>query len=149
VSVLNISDIMRRMPHRYPMLLVDRIVEIDKEEQSIIGLKNVTINEPFFQGHFPGIPVMPGVLQLEAMAQTAGVLLNEIADMSGHVAYFMTIDKAKFRKVVVPGDQLMIHVRFLKFRSTTARFEGKIMVDDNVVSEAQMLCMITEEKADT
>jgi beta-hydroxyacyl-ACP dehydratase FabZ len=141
---LNIEEIMRLLPHRYPFLLVDRIAECD-DEKRIVGIKNVTINEPYFQGHFPGMPVMPGVLQLEAMAQTAGVLLNRI-DKSGGVPYFMSIDKAKFRKVVTPGDQLRIEVDILKIRSNSARFAARILVNGAVASEAEMMCMIAGRK---
>ena len=126
------------------MLLVDRIVECD-DEKRIVGLKNVTVNEPFFPGHFPGVPIMPGVLQLEAMAQVAGVLLNRITDLAGKIPYFMSIDKAKFRQPVRPGDQMMIEVVFLKFRSKTARFKAVITVDGAKVSEAEMLCVITDQ----
>ena len=138
---------MKLLPHRYPMLMIDRIIECDDKER-IVGLKNVTVNEPFFQGHFPGVPVMPGVLQLEAMAQTAGILLNRITDLSGKVPYFMAIDKAKFRKVVSPGDQMRIEVEFLKLRAKMARFKGVILVDGAVASEAEMMCVVTDEKAD-
>lgn len=148
MTTLNTQEIMELLPHRYPMLLVDRIIECD-DKKRIVGIKNVTVNEPFFAGHFPGFPVMPGVLQLEAMAQTAGVLLNRLTKLSGRVAYFMSIDKAKFRKVVSPGDQLRMEVEFVKFRTNTARFKGRVLVDGSVVSEAQMLCMITEKEAGT
>jgi 3-hydroxyacyl-[acyl-carrier-protein] dehydratase len=138
---------MKLLPHRYPMLMVDRIIECD-DKGAIVGIKNVTIDEPFFQGHFPGMAIMPGVLQLEAMAQTAGILLNRITDLSGKIPYFMSIDKAKFRKVVTPGDQMRIEVEFIKLRSNMARFKGKILVDGTVASEAEMMCIVTEEEAD-
>jgi beta-hydroxyacyl-ACP dehydratase FabZ len=146
MSMLDIAEIQRVLPHRYPMLLVDRILECD-DKQRIVGLKNVTVNEPFFQGHFPGLPVMPGVLQLEAMAQTAGVLLNRMMkeDERG-VPYFMAIDKAKFRRVVRPGDQLKIEVNFLTIKRRVARFRAEIKVDGELASEAEMLCMVTDNK---
>lgn len=141
MAEFDISEVMQRLPHRYPFLLVDRIIECD-DQTKITGLKNVTINEPFFQGHFPGVPVMPGVLQLEAMAQTGGILLNRIGGESAGVPYFMSIDNAKFRKVVKPGDQLRIEVEITKIRSRSARFKGRILVDGAVVSEAEMMCMM-------
>lgn len=147
MTTLNTQDIQKLLPHRYPMLFVDKIIECD-DVKRIVGIKNVTANEPHFQGHFPGFPVMPGVLQLEAMAQTAGVLLNRMADLAGKVPYFMTIDKAKFRKVVVPGDQMRIEIEFINIRSRAARFTGKVYVDDKLVSEAEMMCMITDKTAD-
>jgi beta-hydroxyacyl-ACP dehydratase FabZ len=147
VSVLGIEQIMQSLPHRYPFLLVDRIVECD-DEKRIVGIKNVTVNEPFFQGHFPGLPVMPGVLQLEAMAQTAGILLNRIGGKEGGIPYFMSIDKAKFRRVVKPGDQLRITVDVLTVRSRSAKFRGEITVDGALASEAEMMCMLGGEKTD-
>jgi beta-hydroxyacyl-ACP dehydratase FabZ len=138
---LTIEQIMETLPHRYPMLLVDRIVECD-DEKRIVGIKNVTVNEPYFQGHFPGAPVMPGVLQLEAMAQTGGVLLIRIIGKGG-TPFFMAIDKVRFRKVVQPGDQLRIECEIIQSRARVAKFSGKIYVDDALVSEAELMCMIT------
>lgn len=146
MSTLEIEAIMKSLPHRYPFLLVDRIAECDGEK-SIVGIKNVTMNEPFFQGHFPGMPVMPGVLQLEAMAQTAGVLLNQIGGAEGGIPFFMAIDKARFRRVVKPGDQLRIEVEILKARSRSAKFKAVAKVGDDVASEAEMMCMIGQESA--
>lgn len=134
------------LPHRYPMLLVDKIVECD-DEKTIVGIKNVTINEPFFAGHFPGVPIMPGVLQLEAMAQTAGIFVNKLLDLSGKLPYFMAIDKAKFRRVVSPGDQMRIEIEILQKRTRTVKFKGVITVDGAVASQAEMMCMITDESA--
>ena len=145
METIEIEEIMKYLPHRYPMLLVDRVVECDGEKR-IVGLKNVTANEPFFQGHFPGHPVMPGVLQLEAIAQTAGILMMRLA--GGGVPYFMTIDKAKFRKIVRPGDQMRIEVEFTKIRSKSARFAGRVLVDGSVVAQAEMMCMIADEEVD-
>lgn len=143
---IEIDEIIKLLPHRYPFLLVDRIVSCDDKEK-IVGIKNVTINEPFFQGHFPGLPVMPGVLQLEAMAQTAGILLNRIADNPDGVPFFMGIDKARFRRVVKPGDQLEISVTITKLRAKIARFTATITVSGEVASEADMMCMISQEEA--
>lgn len=146
MSTLNIEEIMKLIPHRYPMLLVDKIVECDGEKR-IVAIKNVTMNEPFFQGHFPGAPIMPGVLQLEAMAQTAGVLLNQIS-AGGGIPFFMAIDKAKFRKVVKPGDQMRIEVEITNIRSRTAKFSARVFVDGALVSQAEMMCMLTDQKAE-
>ena len=144
MSTLAIDEIMKLLPHRYPFLLVDRIVECD-DQKRIVGIKNVTVNEPFFQGHFPGTPVMPGVLQLEAMAQTAGVLLNRIAGDTKGVPYFMAIDNARFRKVVKPGDQLRFEIEITTLRSRVAKFQAKAFVDKDLVSEAEMMCMIAKD----
>jgi 3-hydroxyacyl-[acyl-carrier-protein] dehydratase len=144
-STLEAADIlavMRLLPHRYPFLLVDRIVDIDGDS-SAVGIKNVTVNEPHFQGHFPDQPVMPGVLIVEAMAQTAGAICirNQKSERPSLV-YFMTIDNAKFRKPVVPGDQLRIHVRKLKQRGTIWRFGCEALVDGAKVAEAEISAMI-------
>lgn len=146
MSEVSIDEIMKVLPHRYPMLLVDKIVECD-DKARIVGIKNVTMNEPFFQGHFPGMPVMPGVLQLEAMAQTAGVLLNRLGGTGGGIPYFMAIDKAKFRRIVKPGDQLRIEVTVLSLRPKVCKFEAKAFVDGTLASEAEMMCMLTSQKA--
>lgn len=147
MSTLGIDEIMAILPHRYPILLVDRIIECD-DEKHIVGIKNVTATEPCFQGHFPGAPVMPGVYQLEAMAQTGGVLLNRIAGTAGVIAYFMAIDKARFRKVVKPGDQLRIEAEVTQKRRRAARFKARILVDGEVASEAELMCMLTDEAAE-
>lgn len=145
MSKLGIQEIMTYLPHRYPILLVDKIEECDEEKKQIVGLKNVTANEPFFQGHFPGRPVMPGVLQLEAMAQTGGVLLKRAVKGLEGTPYFMSIDKAKFRQVVRPGDQLRIEVNIVSIKRSAAKFHGRILVDGTVVCEAEMLCMMVKE----
>ncbi len=145
MNEMDIQGVMELLPHRYPLLLVDRIIECDGE-RNIVGLKNVTINEPYFQGHFPGNPVMPGVLQLEAMAQTAGILMISLAGDQKIVPYFMAIDKAKFRKVVRPGDQLRIEVELTKIRRKVCRFTARALVDGGVASEAEMTCMMATEE---
>lgn len=147
MTVMNVEEIMKLLPHRYPMLLVDKVVECD-DEKRIVAVKSVTVNEPFFQGHFPGMPIMPGVLQLEAMAQAGGILLNRITGTGGRIPYFMSIDKAKFRKVVRPGDQMRIVVEIMNLRAKSAKFRGQIFVDDALVSEAELMCMITDQKAE-
>ncbi|MDA0576488.1 MAG: 3-hydroxyacyl-ACP dehydratase FabZ [Verrucomicrobia bacterium] len=149
MATLTIEQILSTLPHRYPMLLVDRVIECD-DEKRIVGIKNVTANEPFFQGHFPGNPVMPGVLQLEAMAQTGGILMVRILQATTHAGgtpYFMALDNVKFRKVVRPGDQLRIECELTQSRSRTARFVGRCLVDGQLVSEAELMCMIAKESA--
>lgn len=147
MSTLTIEDIMKLLPHRYPFLLVDKIVECDDQDK-IVGVKNVTINEPFFQGHFPGNPVMPGVLQLEAMAQVAGVLMIRTANVAGGVTpYFMSIDGARFRRVVKPGDQLRIEINITQRRTRSVKFTGNISVDGQAASEAEMMCMVVPNQA--
>lgn len=145
MSELDISAIMRTLPHRYPFLLVDRVIECD-DEKRIVALKNVTVNEPFFQGHFPGNPVMPGVLQLECMAQVAGILILRVRGNADRVTpYFMAIDKVKFRRIVQPGDQLRVEVDILRLRPSQSRFVARCLVDGQVASEAEMLCMIRKD----
>ena len=139
--LFTIQDIQKFLPHRYPFLLVDRILECD--EKHIIGIKNVTVNEPFFQGHFPGIPIMPGVLIIEAMAQTSGILfLSTFKDEKKRLAYFAGIDKAKFRKPVVPGDQLRLELQTLRMRKTSYKMHGVAYVDDEIVAEADLLLVV-------
>ncbi len=143
-AVYSIDDIMQVLPHRYPFLLVDRILEIE-EGKRIVGLKNVTINEPFFQGHFPGHPIMPGVLIIESMAQVGGMLLmRSIADPASKVVYFMSLDKIKFRRPVKPGDQLRLELEVLQQRGTTCRMRGVASVDGQVATEAEMAAMIRD-----
>jgi 3-hydroxyacyl-[acyl-carrier-protein] dehydratase len=140
---LDIRRIVQMIPHRYPMLLVDRVVEMRLGE-SAIGIKNVTINEPFFQGHFPAEPVMPGVLIVEAMAQTAAVVVVATlgADAEGKIVYFMSIENARFRRPVVPGDRIEIHVQKLQSRQSVWKFSGKAIVDGAVAAEATFAAMI-------
>lgn len=142
----NIDEIMKMLPHRYPFLLVDRL-EVEEAGVKGVGLKNLTMNEEFFQGHFPGNPIMPGVLQIEAMAQTAGCIVmsasDDYADKKRSVL-FMSIDGVKFRKPVRPGDQLKMHLEKIRERRNIFVFKGVSMVDDQVVSEAELTAMITE-----
>lgn len=143
-KIYNIEEIMQFLPHRYPFLLLDRL-EVEVPGEKGIGLKNVTMNEEFFQGHFPGNPVMPGVLQIEAMAQTAGALVIASVDEASakkQSVLFMSIDGVKFRKPVKPGDQLRMHVEKVQSRRNVFIFKGKTMVDDKVVSEAEFTAMI-------
>lgn len=144
MSVLNIIEIMKLLPHRYPMLLVDRILEME-EGKRIVGLKNVSANEQFFQGHFPGAPVMPGVLIVEAMAQCCAVLfLRELPDRDKKLFLFGGIDKARFRKPVIPGDQLILECEVLQKRSGTVKMKGTARVNGAIVAEAQMLSVMTD-----
>ncbi|MBA3447456.1 MAG: 3-hydroxyacyl-ACP dehydratase FabZ [Pseudaminobacter sp.] len=147
LNTLDILGLMKLLPHRYPFLLVDRIIDIDADN-SAIGIKNVTINEPHFQGHFPGQPVMPGVLIVEAMAQTAGAIcIRSLQAEKPSLVYFMTIDNAKFRKPVVPGDRLEIHVEKLKKRGNIWRFACVAMVDGAKVAEAEISAMMSPPAA--
>jgi UDP-3-O-[3-hydroxymyristoyl] N-acetylglucosamine deacetylase/3-hydroxyacyl-[acyl-carrier-protein] dehydratase len=142
--VLGIDEIMKVLPHRYPFLLVDRIVEIE-EQKRIVGIKNVTINEPFFEGHFPGHPIMPGVLIIESMAQVGGLLLmGMVDDPERKVVYFMSLDKIKFRKPVRPGDQLRSEVEMVQLRGNVCKMKGVAKVDGKIVCEAEMAAMIRE-----
>jgi UDP-3-O-[3-hydroxymyristoyl] N-acetylglucosamine deacetylase/3-hydroxyacyl-[acyl-carrier-protein] dehydratase len=142
--VLGIEDIIKVLPHRYPFLLVDRILEVESRKR-IVGLKNVTINEPFFQGHFPGHPIMPGVLIVEAMAQVGGVLLMDfIDDPDSKVVYFMSLDNVKFRQPVKPGDQIRFELEVQQVRGTVCRLSGVAKVDGKVVCEAEMAAMVRD-----
>jgi beta-hydroxyacyl-ACP dehydratase FabZ len=144
--MIGIQEIMETLPHRYPFLLVDRIVELEMGKR-IVGIKNVTMNEPFFQGHFPGHPIMPGVLLLEAMAQTGGVLaLKSVPpeQVKNKLIYFMSIDKAKFRKPVIPGDQVRFELDVVKIRSTIVSLKAKALVEGAVVAEAELMAMIVD-----
>ena len=141
---MEIDEIMNYLPHRYPFLLVDRIVELDPGKR-IVGIKNVTVNEPFFQGHFPGHPIMPGVLIIEAMAQTAGVLsMKMVDDPASKVIYFMSIDKARFRQPVHPGDQLRLELDVDKIRVPIMKFAGKAFVGEKRVAEAHLTATIVD-----
>lgn len=145
----SIQEILGFLPHRYPFLLIDRIVEFERVKR-VVALKNVTINEPYFQGHFPGAPIMPGVLVIEAMAQAGAVLmLSEMPDREKKLAVFTGIDNAKFRRQVVPGDQLRIEVDVLSFRSRAGRMAGRAYVDGKVACEATLTCMIVPRAVET
>ncbi len=142
-AAMDITRLLNILPHRYPFLLVDRILKIEGQEK-IVGLKNVTINEPFFQGHFPGHPIMPGVLQLEAIAQVAGVLMLKAGENAGKVAYFMSANNVKWRKPVRPGDQLVIEVEMAKSRGKIAKAKGVCKVAGEVVSEAEVMFSVVD-----
>jgi beta-hydroxyacyl-ACP dehydratase FabZ len=143
------ADIQGLLPHRYPFLLVDRIKEFEPHRR-IVGIKNVTMNEPFFQGHFPGRPIMPGVLIVEAMAQAGGVLVFKSGGPVGRTVMYMTgIDEAKFRRPVVPGDQMRLEIEVVKKRPPFWKMQGKAFVDNEMVCEAVVTAMVMEEKVDT
>ncbi len=145
-STLDIQRILEVLPHRYPFLMVDRMEDVVRGE-SAVGIKNVSVNEPYFQGHFPGAPVMPGVLVIEAMAQTAGILVIETLgpEMEGKLVYFMSIENARFRKPVRPGDRMRIHVVKRHARRLVWKFDGVCRVDGEVVAEATYTAMIVDE----
>ncbi|MFT4001874.1 MAG: 3-hydroxyacyl-ACP dehydratase FabZ [Rhizobium sp.] len=147
LSSADIIEIMKLLPHRYPFLMVDRIIEIDSDN-SAIGIKNVTANEPQFMGHFPGSPIMPGVLLIEGMAQTAGAICARKDGIGGNLVYFMTIDNARFRKPVVPGDRVEFHVVKLKQRGTIWKFHCDAKVDGSLVAEADIGAMIVRKDQD-
>jgi 3-hydroxyacyl-[acyl-carrier-protein] dehydratase len=144
---IDIGRVMQMIPHRYPMLMIDRVVDVVLNE-SAVGIKNVSINEPFFQGHFPSRPVMPGVMIIEAMAQTAAVLVVSTlgAGAEGKLVYFMTVDEARFRRPVTPGDSLRIHVAKQRQRANVWKFKGEAKVDGVLVAEAMYSAMILDEK---
>lgn len=135
------KEIRKLLPHRYPFLMVDRIIELEPNTKAV-GLKNVTINEPFFQGHFPDNPIMPGVLIVEAMAQVAGILAIH-SGVKGDTVYFMSIEKAKFRKPVGPGDQLRLEIKVLQRHNNVWKLSGEAFVDGKIVSEAEFTAMVT------
>jgi 3-hydroxyacyl-[acyl-carrier-protein] dehydratase len=148
-QVLEIGDIMAILPHRYPFLLIDRLTEIERKKR-IVAIKNVTINEPFFAGHFPSFPIMPGVLIIESIAQAGGaLLLTEIPDRENKLMVFTGIDRAKFRRPVVPGDQLRIEVNVLNWRPRAVRMEGKATVDGKLACEATVMCQLVPRTSET
>jgi 3-hydroxyacyl-[acyl-carrier-protein] dehydratase len=143
MPALDIQQIWDILPHRYPMLLVDRIEEL--EEDRVVGIKNVTINEPFFTGHFPDFPVMPGVMIVEAMAQVAGILvLSSIPDRKTKLVLLAAVNEAKFRKPVVPGDQLRMEMKVLRRKATIAKMNGVATVNGVIVAEAEMMCKLAD-----
>lgn len=143
--MMDIKEIQNLLPHRYPFLLVDKILEIQPRYKAI-GIKNVTINEEFFKGHFPDQPIMPGVLIIEAMAQVAGILAFRSGAYSGKPVYFMSIEKAKFRKPVVPGDQLRLEVNISHQRGNVWRFSSRALVDEKIAAEAEFTAMVIEKE---
>ncbi len=143
-AFLDINAILKIMPHRYPLLLIDRILDLESDKR-VVAIKNVTINEPFFQGHFPGHPIMPGVMILEAMAQAGGILLlNAIPDPDTKVVYFMSIDNARFRKPVLPGDQIRFELEMHAFRRNTCKMSGRAFVEDNLVASADFMAKVMD-----
>ena len=141
---LDINEVMQMLPHRYPFLMVDRIIGFEGETK-ITGVKSVTINEPYFQGHFPGHPVMPGVMQVEAMAQVASILMMKLSKTANRIGYFMSADDVKFRKPVFPGDMLFIHAELTKSRSNLAKAACRCVVNDKVVSEGELMFTLLEQ----
>ncbi|MBK8768532.1 MAG: 3-hydroxyacyl-ACP dehydratase FabZ [Burkholderiaceae bacterium] len=146
MSLLDIRDILEHLPHRYPFLLVDRVLELEKGKR-IVAIKNVTINEPFFQGHFPHLPVMPGVLQIEALAQAAGILsfqtMGKVSDNQS-VYYFVGIDNARFKRPVVPGDQLRLEVEIVRVARSLWKYAGRALVDGQVAAQADLMCTLRD-----
>jgi 3-hydroxyacyl-[acyl-carrier-protein] dehydratase len=143
--VMNIKDIQRILPHRYPFLLVDRILQIDLEGNEILGIKNVSVNEPFFQGHFPGAPIMPGVLLLEALAQTGGILVHQ-KGYDKKIAVLLNISNAKFRRPVVPGDVLYLHAKGLHISGTGGKIRAKATIQDQIAVEAELSFALVDKE---
>lgn len=142
--IIDINEILNILPHRYPFLLVDKVVELEAGKRAK-GIKNVTINEPFFQGHFPGHPIMPGVLIVEAMAQVGGILAFKTANVANKAVYFMGIDKAKFRRPVLPGDRLELILEVTKQRGAIWVFKGEAYVEEKLVAEAELMATIVDK----
>ena len=144
IPTIEVDEIMQMIPHRYPFLLIDRVKNV-VFDTSAVGIKNVTVNEPFFQGHFPGHPIMPGVLLIEAMAQTSAVLvIKTTGKVAGSLVYFMTVDNARFRKPVRPGDQVKLHVEKVRNRGNVWKFKGEARVDGKLMAEAAYSAMIVD-----
>ena len=143
---MDITDIMAILPHRYPFLLIDRVIEMERKKR-IVAIKNVSINESFFQGHFPDFPIMPGVLVIEAMAQAGGaLLLTEIPDRDSKLMVFTGIERAKFRRPVVPGDQLRIEINVLQWKTRAVRLEGRATVDGKLACEGTVMCQLVPRR---
>jgi len=145
LDAMSIADILTALPHRYPMLMIDRIINIDRDETAV-GIKNVTFNEPIFQGHFPGNPIFPGVLIIEGMAQTAGAIVIKHDSGSGkkNIVLMLGVDKAKFRKPAGPGDKIEFHISKIQRRRNVGRYEAKAIVDGTIIAEAEITAMIVE-----
>jgi len=142
--ILDVNEIQKILPHRYPFLFVDAIVEMERLKR-VVSIKNVTINESFFQGHFPGQPIMPGVLIIESMAQTGGVLLlQEVPDRENKLLYFVAVDGARFRRPVVPGDQLRVEMKVISWRGDFCKLEGRATVDGQLAAEATLMCKMVD-----
>jgi len=144
--ILDVNEIQKILPHRYPFLFVDAIIEMERLKR-VVGVKNVTINESHFQGHFPGQPIMPGVLIIEAMAQTGGLLLlQEVPDREKKLLYFVAVDGARFRRPVVPGDQLKVEMRVISWRGDFCKLEGRATVDGQLAAEATLMCKMVDRE---
>ena len=143
MEIVEVNEIMKRIPHRYPFLLVDRVLELEPGKRGV-GIKNVTVNEPFFQGHFPGIPIMPGVLIIEAMAQLGAVIVLGMPENQGKLALFAGIDNVRFRRQVVPGDQLRIEVEITRLRGTIGKGQGKAFVEGEVAAEGEIMFALVD-----
>jgi 3-hydroxyacyl-[acyl-carrier-protein] dehydratase len=142
--ILDVTEIQKILPHRYPFLFVDTIVEMERLKR-VVGIKNVTINESYFQGHFPGKPIMPGVLIIEAMAQTGGLLLlQEVPDRENKLLYFVAVDGARFRRPVVPGDQLKLEIKVVSWRGDFCKLDGRATVDGQLAAEATLMCKMVD-----
>lgn len=145
--ILDVNEIQKILPHRYPFLFVDAIVELERLKR-VVGIKNVTINESHFQGHFPGKPIMPGVLIIEAMAQTGGLLLlQEVPDRENKLLYFVAVDGARFRRPVVPGDQLKLEIKVVAWRGDFCKLDGRATVDGQLAAEATLMCKMVDRQA--
>lgn len=148
-QVLEVTDIMGILPHRYPFLFIDRILEVERKKR-IVAIKNVSINEPFFQGHFPGYPIMPGALVVESIAQAGGtLLLPEVPDRENKLMVFTSIERAKFRRPVLPGDQLRIEINVINWRSRAVKMEGRVTVDGQLACEAIVMCQLVPRPSAT
>lgn len=143
MEIVEVNEIMKRIPHRYPFLLVDRVLELEPGKRGV-GIKNVTVNEPFFQGHFPGIPIMPGVLIIEAMAQLGAVIVLGMPENQGKLALFAGIDKVRFRRQVVPGDQLRLEVEMTRLRGSIGKGKGRAFVDGELAVEGEIMFALVD-----